>query len=227
MRLSAGCWSCTLLLAGHIGGVWATVSDNKYKSGRSGKSDYERPSPWDRLFAQKKLGTECPVDHQLCPDSVGGGCCPMTKICGTSTCLATIETAVVASHPKITQAPPAPLFKRKLGSNKWDMIHEGIQGQKRDATACGADYYLCAASLNGGCCPNGRACGTDSCIATSAPSTSACGLAGYVACGMDQGGMLFLYIIIWEMLITIRWLLSSELRMSSRRLQPLRWRYKH
>jgi hypothetical protein len=218
MRLGAGCWSCMLLLAGHFGGVWAVVSDNKHKSGRSGKSDYERPSPWDRLFAQKKLGTECPVDHQLCPESVGGGCCPKTKVCGASTCLATIETAIIVSHPKITQAPTAPLFKRKLGSNKWDIIHEGMQGQKRDATDCGADYNLCPASLNGGCCPTDRVCGTDSCYATTAAPASACGSAGYVACGIAQGGMFFLEMNKCAILTTIRWLLSSELCMSSRRL---------
>jgi hypothetical protein len=108
-------------------------------------------------------------------------------------CLATIETAVTVSHPKITEAPPAPLFKRKLGSNKWDMIHEGIQKQKRDGT-CSAGYQSCAASLNGGCCPNDRVCGTDSCYAPStatAPAT-VCGEAGYVACGIAEGGTFFL-----------------------------------
>lgn len=227
MRLNASCWSCTLLLVGHIGGVYGTVSDNKYKSGGSGKSNYERPSPWDQLFVQKKLDTECPVDHQLCPDSVGGGCCPKTKVCGTNACLAIVETAVVVSHPKITEAPPTPLFKRKLGSNKWDMIHEGIQGQKRDATECGADHRLCAASLNGGCCPNDRVCGTDSCYATSAAPASACGVAGYIACGIAQGGMFFFQLTGREMLMMIRWLLSSELCMSSRRLQSICWCYKH
>ena len=189
MRLSRSCWSYTLLLAAHFGGVWATISDNKYKSGRSGKSGYEGPSLWDRLPGQKKLGTECPVDNQLCPDSVGGGCCPKTRVCGINACLATLATAVTKSHPKITEAP---LLRRKLGSNKWDVIHEGIQGQKRDATECGQGYQLCAASLNGGCCPNDRACGTDSCYATSAAPATVCGVAGYVACGIAEGGTIFL-----------------------------------
>ena len=218
MRLSASCWSCTLLLAGYIGGVSAVVSDNKDKSGRSGKSDYRRPSPWDRLFAQKKLGTECPVDHQLCPESLGGGCCPKTKVCGTNTCLATLETTVVVSHPRITEAPSAALFKRKLGSNKWDMIHEGIQGQKRDATDCGSGYQLCPASLNGGCCPNDRVCGSASCIATSAAPASACGVEGYIACGISEGGMFSFQSTNLNVLKIIRWLLSNKLCLSSRRL---------
>jgi hypothetical protein len=188
MRLSGSSWSCTLLLAGHFGGVWATPSNNKRKPGTSGKSDYRRPSPWDRLFAQKKLGSECPVDHQLCPESLGGGCCPNTSVCSTNACLAAIETTVTFAHPKITEAP---LFKRKLGSNKWDMIHKGIQGQKRDAPQCGGGYQSCAASLSGGCCPTDRICGTDSCYAASTLPATVCSVAGYVACGMAEGGMLF------------------------------------
>lgn len=194
MRLPGSCWTCSLLMAGHFGGVRATISNNNHKSGRSGKSDYERPSPWDRLFAQKKLGTECPADHQLCPDSVGGGCCPKTRVCGTNACLATIETAVTISHPKITEPPSGAMFKRKLGSNKWNIIHEGIQGQKRDAPQCGAGLQSCAASLSGGCCPTDRICGTDSCYAASTLPATVCGVAGYVACGMAEGGTFFLEI---------------------------------
>ena len=96
-----------------------------------------------------------------------------------------VETAVTLAYPKITQAP---LLKRKLGSLKWDIIHEGIQGQKRDVASCGVDFKMCPQSMNGGCCPNDRVCGTSSCYASSAASASACGKAGYIACGIDDGG---------------------------------------
>ena len=188
MRFSRRCWICTLLLTGNFGGVWATEQNHKQNPGRE-ESDHGRPSPWDRFLAQKKLGTECPVDYQLCPDRLGGGCCPKTRVCGTNACLATVETAVTIAHPKITEPP---LLKRKLGSIKWDVIHEGIQGQKRDAPQCGSDSQSCAASLNGGCCPNDRICGIDSCYAASTVPATVCGVAGYVACGMAEGGRFFL-----------------------------------
>jgi len=101
--------------------------------------------------------------------------------------LSTIITAmpVTVAHPKITQAP---LLKRKLGSLKWDMIHDGIQGRKRDAESCGTDSQLCPESMNGGCCPNDRVCGISSCIAKSAAPASACGKSGYFQCGINDGG---------------------------------------
>jgi len=95
------------------------------------------------------------------------------------------STTSTASHPKIT---PAPVFKRKLGSTKWDFIHEGIQAQKRDAASCPTDYQMCPQSLNGGCCPNDRVCGSSSCFATIAGPASACGMAGYFACDINDGG---------------------------------------
>ncbi|CAG8953284.1 hypothetical protein HYFRA_00003491 [Hymenoscyphus fraxineus] len=98
----------------------------------------------------------------------------------------TSEFAVTSAHPKITPGPS--LFRRKLGSNKWALIHEGIQGQKRDATQCPVDYQLCPKSLNGGCCPNDRVCGASSCLPTSAAPASACGISGYIACGASDGG---------------------------------------
>lgn len=99
---------------------------------------------------------------------------------------ATRQTTVVVGHPKITPAPS--LLRRKLGSNHWDSIHEGIQGQKRDATSCPADYQLCPQLLKGGCCPNDRVCGESSCLPASAGPASPCGMSGYVACGIDDGG---------------------------------------
>lgn len=98
----------------------------------------------------------------------------------------TIKSTVTVSYPKITEGPS--LVKRKLGSIHWDMIHNGIQGQKRDATSCPADYNLCPQSMNGGCCPTDRVCGTSSCFPSSAAPASACGRSGYVACGIPEGG---------------------------------------
>src|SRR4051812_12359300 len=66
-------------------------------------------------------------------------------------------------------------------------LHVTAQQKKRDATLCPTSYILCPASLNGGCCPTDRACGTASCLPASAPPTE-CSKSGYFACGIDQGG---------------------------------------
>lgn len=95
-----------------------------------------------------------------------------------------VETTVTESHPRITYAP---IMRRKLGSNKWDIAHDAIQGRKRDANICPSDYQLCPQSLNGGCCPTDRVCGTSSCLPSST-GPAACGTTGYFTCGADQGG---------------------------------------
>ncbi|KAH7419521.1 hypothetical protein BKA64DRAFT_19604 [Cadophora sp. MPI-SDFR-AT-0126] len=99
---------------------------------------------------------------------------------------ATVRSTIIVSYPKITDGPS--LVRRKLGSIKWDMIHDGIQGQKRDLTSCPVDYNLCPKSMSGGCCPKDRVCGTSSCFPSSAAPASACGTSGYVACGIPEGG---------------------------------------
>ena len=187
MRLLGSSGSCCLLLASNLGGVHATASDNKFKYENPVKSDNERTRLWARLFAQKKLSTECPLDHQLCPDSVGGGCCPKAGVRLSDGCSALLATTVTVVQPKMTEPP---LFRRKIGSNKWDMVHEGMQGRKRDTPQCGSGFQSCAASLNGGCCPNDRVCRTDSCYAASTLPATVCGVAGFVACGIAEGGIL-------------------------------------
>ena len=180
-------WSGALLLMGTCRCVWTTASDIKHVSSSSTELDHKRWSPWDGLFAQKNIGTDSPVDHQPCPNLPRGGegCCQTTALCGMNGHLASTGTAVTIIQPKIT-APP--LFKRKVGSTKWDMVHEQLYGRKRDEPQCSPGFQSCAASLNGGCCPNDRVCGTESCYAASSPPATACGVSGYIACGIAEGG---------------------------------------
>lgn len=168
MRWTGACIGCTIAIA--FQGVWADVSQNKYKSGKSGKGYSERPNAWPRIFAQQRLASVV-----------------LESSISKSTSINTVY------DPKITEAP---ILRRKSGSHKWDLIYERIQGQKRDAASCPPDYQLCPQSMNGGCCPNDRVCGTSSCYASDAAHASACGQSGYIACGIDDGGEShFLYIL--------------------------------
>jgi len=103
----------------------------------------------------------------------------------------TRTSIVTLPHPKITEGPS--LVKRKVGSSHWDVIHEGIQGQKRDSTVCPSDFRSCPQSVNGGCCPNDRICGTASCLPTSTAPASACGVSGYFPCDIAVGGVCILH----------------------------------
>lgn len=136
---------------------------------------------------KNKVDNQYPEGIQRCANNKDGHCDPADKVCDGESCSATTTTQVtmMTVFPKISYQG---IVKRKLGSNHWDKIHEAIQGRKRDASECPSDYQLCPKSMNGGCCPNNRSCGTSSCYLTSAASTSACGVSGYTACGIDAGG---------------------------------------
>ncbi|RAL67671.1 hypothetical protein DID88_008415 [Monilinia fructigena] len=45
---------------------------------------------WDKIHeaiqGQKRDASECPIDYQLCPQSMNGGCCPNNRSCGASSC---------------------------------------------------------------------------------------------------------------------------------------------
>ncbi|KAM7208520.1 hypothetical protein V8F20_001201 [Naviculisporaceae sp. PSN 640] len=67
---------------------------------------------------------------------------------------------------------------------------QGLLLKRDQEGSCpGSSQSLCPAALSGGCCPSGYECATDSCYATTAGPTSACGKEGFFACGAgDSGG---------------------------------------
>jgi hypothetical protein len=165
MRLAVGCAGCVLALAGQAA---CEIPHSGRKAATWLQSSFDNLAGWAHNFEQQRLD-----DASAEP--------PVREFTATRI----IETIVTESHPRITEAP---LLRRKLGSNKWDLVHEAIQGQKRDATICPSDYQLCPQSMNGGCCPTDRVCGTDSCSPATTGPPSACGTVGYMSCGIDQGG---------------------------------------
>lgn len=166
MRFVAGCLGCVLALAAQ-----GTCDDrhSDRKAAIRSQWSFDGLAGWlGETSAQQRLD-DAPAEP------------PVPEF--TETII--LETVITESHPRITEAP---ILRRKLGSNKWDLVHDAIQGRKRDATICPSDYQLCPQSMNGGCCPTDRACGTDSCYPTSTGPASACGTVGYKPCGINQGG---------------------------------------
>ncbi|KAL1835939.1 hypothetical protein VTJ49DRAFT_5851 [Mycothermus thermophilus] len=60
--------------------------------------------------------------------------------------------------------------------------------RRDDNGSCPTDHSLCPAELDGGCCPSRYACASDSCYATTAGPTTACGKSGYYACTNGEVG---------------------------------------
>ncbi|TVY17896.1 hypothetical protein LARI1_G004187 [Lachnellula arida] len=191
MRVGGSGWSRTAaMVASYVGVSWAIATDHQYALETSRNPNYIPPNRLPELDGQKTAVGVLPAElaasnGQKAPELED----TTDAIAGVQQLLVTTtvsEAVVTVAYPKITEGPS--LLKRKLGSNRWDLIHEGIQGQKRDATACPADYNLCPKSMNGGCCPNDRICDTSSCLPTSAGPSSACGKVGYTACDIADGG---------------------------------------
>lgn len=185
MRWTGICWSCTFVL--FFQDVLAEISESKNQHKKPVKVYTSRPHELLRGGAQERLRIA-------------------VNEAGTRTCANTRTRTI--QHPKIT---PAPILRRKLGSHKWDTIHNGIQGKKRDATSCPTDYQLCPQSVGGGCCPSDRVCGTHSCFPVGDAPTSACGIAGYIACGIDDGGKCFVPAVFSLVSDVYRWVLSIGL----------------
>lgn len=184
MRSAGTCWSCaTGLSAIFFQGIQASDtdkrSDKREDSNKLGKKSNARPNQ------DQKVVNEDSNDRSA--KSQAGqlvqGLAPTPR--PTQTQSSRTETL----HPQITPGPA--LFRRKHGSMRQDMIHDGFFAlAKRADESCPTSYQLCASSLGGGCCPqSGYSCGTSSCLPTSASSASACGFAGYVACDIADGGM--------------------------------------
>lgn len=130
---------------------------------------------------QKELKGQTVEDLELCTDIT-------VNRAGESNSYSKPTTTAVMMTTKFPKESHPALNRRKLGSNHWDKIHEAIQGRKRDVSECPSNYQLCPKSMDGGCCPNDRSCGQSSCYLTTTATATACGVAGYTACGIDEGG---------------------------------------
>ncbi|KAH7347562.1 hypothetical protein B0T11DRAFT_142654 [Plectosphaerella cucumerina] len=116
--------------------------------------------------------TACPVNHNLCPATLSGGCCPTAYDCATDSCYATTSAQQTCQG--------------NVGYFQCAMEYEGgccpvgticRRGGRcvppEDYTVplqCPTNYFQCPSSLNFGCCRTGMACAASACYSTQ-PST--------------------------------------------------------
>ncbi|KAK3392592.1 hypothetical protein B0T20DRAFT_60120 [Sordaria brevicollis] len=117
----------------------------------------------------------CPVNHSLCPESMGGGCCPDQYECASDACSAT--TAALGTACGIVGYYYCPITAGQgCCPEGWvcDTVRGCIApyGVTNTFTSCPASYKLCPASYNYGCCPNSMGCAIDACYSTEPFSTT-------------------------------------------------------
>lgn len=100
----------------------------------------------------------CSPGFQTCPASLGGGCCPTDRACGSVSCppLSTAAPPVLptsGSEPVSTSASSSSTETRRTTSTSDTVSYSG----------CPTGFYMCSAYYLGGCCRVGRNCDTTSC----------------------------------------------------------------
>ncbi|KAI2463840.1 hypothetical protein F4781DRAFT_99615 [Annulohypoxylon bovei var. microspora] len=105
----------------------------------------------------------------------------MRELWGCSSCVGLVVLAI------LTPATIATSYDEIYEVHIWEKNHNVFRHPKREASCQESNYYLCSASVNGGCCPEGYACAVSSCYATTAGPTSACGTEGYYNCPLTAG----------------------------------------
>ena len=108
----------------------------------------------------------------------------MRSVWSCTSCVAWLVSAVFGRGARASHVRP-----------KKDLVHRVAKAQitaapllRRDGAVCQAGHSSCAASVGGGCCPSRYECATDSCYATTAAITSACGKEGWFACPAADSG---------------------------------------
>ncbi|PBP21490.1 hypothetical protein BUE80_DR007690 [Diplocarpon rosae] len=105
----------------------------------------------------------CPLDAQSCAASLGGGCCPINRVCALNSCAPLPATSTTVSNfiPTTTATGVEP-FRPNSGLST-DITTASNPGP----TTCPTGFYACEAYYEGGCCRTGRDCQKTSCPPTS------------------------------------------------------------
>ncbi|EJT71153.1 hypothetical protein GGTG_10413 [Gaeumannomyces tritici R3-111a-1] len=114
-----------------------------------------------------KRALQCPVGNRMCPESVGGACCPDSYACAKDHCFATTAGSGVVCGKQGYYACPASLAGCCPQGYICQSAGCGIPAGATLATLpCPTDMISCPANLGGGCCRTGMGCGLNMCTST-------------------------------------------------------------
>ncbi|KAL9089930.1 MAG: hypothetical protein Q9159_002287 [Coniocarpon cinnabarinum] len=108
----------------------------------------------------------CSTGFNSCPASLGGGCCPTNRACGSGGVCPPLSTDSSASTS--TSAAAAPPVRPTGESVSSDTVTSAA-ATTSSMGFCPTGFYMCSAYYISGCCQIGRNCDTTSCP----PSTTA------------------------------------------------------
>ncbi|EXJ77387.1 hypothetical protein A1O3_09613 [Capronia epimyces CBS 606.96] len=111
----------------------------------------------------------CSTGYRSCPASVGGGCCPTDRECGSANCPPTTTTSSATAAPPVrptslttteeTTTVPPPNTRSTSTPTSTPTSTTPVSG-------CPTGFYACSAYYQGGCCQIGRNCDKTSCPAS-------------------------------------------------------------
>ncbi|KAI9819435.1 MAG: hypothetical protein M1832_003998 [Thelocarpon impressellum] len=107
-------------------------------------------------------GTDCPTGFYQCSAVYKGGCCRVGRDCDTASCPGTSSTLIASDGATVVvggglTAPP---------SSGPSTSASAAAATASGSGTCATGWFSCPASLSGGCCPSGFACGISNCQAT-------------------------------------------------------------
>lgn len=126
----------------------------------------------------------CPSAYQSCAASLGGGCCPIDRACGSSSlCLPLTTATATATTTVASAAPPVrPTSDNPSSASAPEETYAGSGG------VCPTGYYMCSAYyMPGACCQVGRDCSSTSCPIASSRTVISNGQTIVVPAGAPTG----------------------------------------
>ncbi|KIW13146.1 hypothetical protein PV08_08333 [Exophiala spinifera] len=104
----------------------------------------------------------CSSGYRSCPASLGGGCCPTDRSCGSASCPASTSSPTPAPPVRPTTLTTTVETTTVTPSSR----STASSTSSGTMTGCPTGFYACSAYYQGGCCQIGRDCDTTSCPAT-------------------------------------------------------------
>ncbi|KIW36980.1 uncharacterized protein PV06_10878 [Exophiala oligosperma] len=109
----------------------------------------------------------CSSGYRSCPATLGGGCCPTDRSCGSANCPASTSSPTPAPPVRPTTLTTTEVTTTVTPNSKSTAsLTTTTSSSSATVTGCPTGFYACSAYYQGGCCQIGRNCDTTSCPAS-------------------------------------------------------------